>query len=168
MPSYNLSTRGRIADINRGLIVQTSVFANATYIAIAATDVFTVYGRIRILALDLEAVTAFSDTATLLKWQFDPSVPAVAAYDISGAALTCALIAQGRRVVFQGTALNTAQVISANQCASLEAPNTMDVGCYAGVGTLAIVGAVAGTSGTSIITLTYVPITEGAYAEALF
>ena len=168
MPNFNPSTQEMIGYINGGLRAQTAVFANATYIAAGATDVFTVYGRIRILSLDLEAVTAFSDTATLLKWQFDSSTPAVAAFDISGAALTCATIAQGRRVVFQGTALDTAQVISTNACASLQAPNTMDVGCYAGVGTLAIVGAVAATSGTSIITLCYIPLTDGAYADPLF
>jgi len=168
MVKINTSTREAIGQVTVGVRVQTSVFANATYIAAGATDVFTVNGRIRIVSLDLEAVTAFSDTATLLKWQFNPSEPAVVAYDISGAALTCATIAQGRRVVFQGTALDTAQVISDNAAASLEAPNTMDVGCYAGVGTLAIVGAVAATSGTSIITLCYIPLSDGAYVTALF
>ena len=168
MTNINTSTREAIGQVAAGVRLQTSVFANVTYIAAGATDVFTVNGRIRIMSLDLEAVTAFSNTATLLKWQFNPSTPAIAAFDISGAALTCALIAVGRRVVFQGTALDTAQVISDNACASLEAPNTMDIGCYGGVGTLAIVGAVAATSGTSIITLCYVPLSDGAYVSALF
>jgi len=168
MPSFNPSTQDMIGYAHGGLRAQTAVFANATYIAAAATDVFTVYGKIRILSLDLEAITAFSDTATLLKWQFNASEPAIAAFDISGAAATCATIAQGRRVVFQGTALNTVQVISTNPCASLQAPATMDVGCYAGVGTLAIVGAVAATSGTSIIQLCYIPLFDGSYAEAIF
>jgi len=167
MPSFNPSTQEMVGYINGGLRAQTAVVDNDTYILATAKDIFTVYGRIRILSLDYEAVTAFSNTATLLKWQFDSSVPAVAAADISGAALTCATIAQGRRIVFQGTALDTAQVIGANPSISLSAPTTMDVGCYVGVGTLATVGAVAATSGTGIFTLCYIPLTDGAYAEPL-
>jgi len=167
MPSFNPSTQEMVGYINGGLRAQTAVVDNATYILATAVDIFTVYGRIRIISLDYEAVTACSDTATLLKWQFNASVPAIAAHDISGAALTCATIAQGRRIVFQGTALDTAQVISTNPCTSLSAPTTMDVGCYAGVGTLATHGAVATTSGTGIFTLCYIPLTDGAYAEPL-
>ena len=166
--NYNPSTIARIGDINRGIIVQTATCDNTAVLKATAVSIFTVYGRIRILSLDIEAVTAFSNDATLIKWQFDASVPAVATADISAAALTAAQIAAGRRVVFQGTALNTAQVISANPCISLEAPNTMDVGCEAGVGTLDTVGAVAQTSGTCKITLCYVPISTGAYVQSLF
>jgi hypothetical protein len=163
MGSYQPSTIDAIGKVTTGVVLQTPVFSNATWIADGATSIFTVNGRIRILSLDLEAVTAFSDTATLLKWQFDLSSPAVATFDITGAALTCATIAQGRRVSFQGTALNTDQVISANPGCSLETPNTLDIGCLNSVGTLDIVGDVAATSGTSIITLCYVPITDGAH-----
>jgi len=165
--NYNQSTRERVADINRGLIVQTSVFNNVTYIAIGATPIFTVYNRIRLYSLDLEAVTAFSNTATLLKWQFDQSTPAVAAFDITGAALTCAQIARGRRVCYVGTALDTAMVITVNPGCSLQTAAWMDIGGEGTIGTLDIIGAVAATSGTSIITLTYVPISVGAYVESL-
>lgn len=159
------STIEMLGYVTTGVVLRTPVFNNATWIAALATDIFTVYGRIRILSLDLEAVTAFSNTATLLKWQFDSSNPAVAAFDITGAALTCAQIAQGRRVSFQGTALNTAQVISVNQCCSLQTPATLDIGCLNGVGTLGLIGDVAATSGTSIITLCYVPMTDGAHVD---
>jgi hypothetical protein len=64
--------------------------------------------------------------------------------------------------------LNTAQAIAANPCISLQAPNTMDVGCQDGVGTLDTHGAVAQTSGTCKITLCYVPISDGAYVDSLF
>lgn len=165
MANFNASTIQMLGFITTGVVLRTPVFNNATWIAAGATAIFTVYGRIRILSLDLEAVTAFSNTATLLKWQFDQSAPAVATFDITGAALTCAQIAQGRRVSFQGTALNTAQVISANPGCSLETPNTLDIGCLDGVGTLDIVGAVAATSGTSIITLCYVPMYDGSHVD---
>jgi len=157
------STIKSLGLVTTGVIIQTPVFNNVTWIAAGATAIFTVNGRIRILSLDLEAVTAFSNTATLLEWQFDQSAPAVAAFSITGAALTCALIARGQRVSFQGTALNTAQVISVNPGCSLQTPATLDIGCLNSVGTLDIIGAVAATSGTSIITLCYVPMTEGAH-----
>jgi hypothetical protein len=159
------STIDAIGKVTTGVVLQTPVFNNATWIAALATPIFTVYGRIRILSLDLEAVTAFSNTATLLEWQFDQSDPAVAAFSITGAAATCANIARGLRVSFQGTALNTVQVISANPGCSLETPNTLDIGCLNSIGTLDIIGAVAATSGTSIITLCYVPVTDGAYVD---
>lgn len=167
MATFNPSTIEMLGYITTGIVLRTPVFNNVTWIAVAATDIFTVYGRIRILSLDLEAVTAFSNTATLLKWQFDQSSPAVAAFDITGAALTCASIAQGRRVSFQGTALATAQVISANPGCSLQTPATLDIGCQNSVGTLGLIGAVAATSGTSIITLCYVPMTDSAYVNSI-
>ena len=166
--NYNPSTIARVADINRGIIVQTGTCNNTAVLKATAVPIFTVRGRVRILSLDIEAITAFSNDATLVKWQFDSSVPAVATADISAASLTVAQIAAGRRIVFQGTALNTAQVIAANPCISLQAPNTMDVGCQDGVGTLDTHGAVAQTSGTCKITICYVPISEGAYVESLF
>jgi len=162
---YQPSTIDAIGKVTTGVVLQTPVFDNATWIAAGATDIFTVYGRIRILSLDYEAVTTFSATATLQKWQFDPSVPASAAYDITGAAATCSGITQGKRVSFQGTALNTAMIISAEQACSLYTPNTLDIGCLNGVGTLGLIGAVAATSGTGIITLCYVPMYDGSYVE---
>ena len=166
MASYSPSTIARIGDINRGIVVQTGTKNNTDVLKAAAVNIFKVYGRIRILSLDIEAVTAFSNDATVPKWQYDSDTPAVAAFDISAVSLTTAQIAAGVRVTFQGTALNTALVIAANACASLQAPNTMDVGCIGGVGHLGIVGGVAQTSGTCNVTLCYVPISDGAYVES--
>lgn len=162
MANYNQSTRDRIADINRGLIVQTGTKNNTDVLKVAAVNIFKVTGRIRILSLDIEAVTAFSNDATVPKWQYDSDTPAGAAFDISAASLTTAQLAVGKRVSFQGTALNTALAIDANAGATLQTPNTMDIGTIDGVGHLGIVGGVAQTSGTCNITILYIPLTPGA------
>jgi hypothetical protein len=168
MPNFNQSTQEMVGFINAGLTIRTSVLNNTDVLKVASTDIFKVYGRIRILSLDVEAITEWSADATTLKFQFDASVPAVAAADISAASLAVTSLAAGKRVVWQGTALNTALVIAASPCISLQSPNTMDVGCYDGVGTINITGAAAAqTSGTCRFTLCYVPLTDGAYAEPL-
>lgn len=166
--NYAPSTQERIGDINRGLVVATSVLDNTTAMpGNADYDLFNVYGRIRILTLDIEAITAWSNTATTLKFTFDPSTPAVSEISISAACATVATLAAGRRVRLDGTALNTAAAIDANQCVSLQRSGFIEVGCYDGVGAIGVTSAAAAqTSGTCKATLTYVPITPGAYAEA--
>jgi hypothetical protein len=131
----------------------------------ADVDLFTVYGRIRVLSLDVEAVTAWSNDATTLKFTFDPSVPAIAEVDISAACTTVAQLGIGRRVRLVGTALNTAAAIDANAAISLQPAGYLELGCFDGVGKIGVTSAAAAqTSGTCKATLTYVPITEGAYA----
>jgi predicted pyridoxine 5'-phosphate oxidase superfamily flavin-nucleotide-binding protein len=166
--NYNLSARERIADINRGLVVTTPVMENTTAMpGNADVDLFNVYGRIRILTLDIEAITAWSNDATTLKFTFDPSNPAIAAIDISAASASVAQVPVGKRVRLVGTALNTAVAIDANATVSLQAAAYIEVGCYDGVGAIGVTSAAAAqTSGTSKAMITYVPLTEGAYVES--
>lgn len=163
--SYNQSTRERIADINRGLVVATPTMNNTTAMpGNADVDLFTVYGRVRILTLDIEAITAWANAATTLKFTFDPSTPAISEIDISAACTTVAQLGIGRRVRLNGTALNTAADIDANAAVSLQKAGYIEVGCYDGVGAIGVTSAAAAqTSGTSKATITYVPITPGAY-----
>jgi hypothetical protein len=167
MPSYSPSTIERVGDIGRGLVVQTPTMNNTTALTVASYDLFRVYGRIRILSLDIEVVTVWSNDATTLQYYFDPSTPAVAAVTISAACTTVANLAVGKRVTLDGTALNTAAAIAASQCVSLAVSKTLDVGCENGVGMIGVTGAAAAqTSGTCRATLMYYPITAGAYAES--
>lgn len=166
--NYPPSTRERVGDINRGLVVATPTMNNTTAMpGNADVALFNVYGRIRILTLDIEAITAWSNDATTLKFTFDPSVPAISVVDISAACTTVAQLGIGCRVRLVGTALNTAAAIDANAAVSLQAAGYIEVGCYDGVGTLGVTSAAAAqTSGTCKATLTYVPLTPGAYAES--
>ncbi|NLT65775.1 MAG: hypothetical protein GXX84_04155 [Acidobacteria bacterium] len=168
MANYNPSTRERVADINRGIVVATSTLNNTTAMpGNADYDLFNVYGRVRVLSLDIEAITAWSNDATTLKFTFDPSTPAISEVSISAASTTVAQLGIGRRVRLDGTALNTAAVIDANAAVSLKASGYLELGCYDGVGAIGVTSAAAAqTSGTCKATITYVPITPGAYVEA--
>lgn len=166
--NYPPSTRERVGDLNRGMVVATPTMDNTTAMpGNADVALFNVYGRIRILTLDIEAITAWSNNATTLKFTYDPSSPALSAIDLSAACTTVAQLGVGRRVRLVGTALNTAAAIDANAAVSLQAAAYIEVGCYDGVGTIGVTSAAAAqTSGTSKATLTYVPITPGAYVAS--
>jgi hypothetical protein len=70
--------------------------------------------------------------------------------------------------VLAGTALNTALVIDSVAGITPKPANSMDIGSEGGVLYLAQDSDVAQTSGTSVYTLCYLPLTDGAAAEALF
>jgi hypothetical protein len=172
MTNYNPSTIDRIGDITRGIHVKTGTLANTTYldhtVASGAHNLFNVYGRIRILGLDCEAVTAFSNNATLLKWRFESTTPVVGVSDISAVSLTIAQIPIGARVMWRGTAVATAPDVSATQASIAVVTDYMDVGHTSGVGLISkTVTTAAQTSGTCRFNLYYLPISEGAYVEAL-
>jgi len=162
------STMDRVGDITRGVHVKTGTIANTVALPSAAYNIFTVRGRIRILGLDCEAVTAFAADATLLKWQFENTTPVVAAADISAASLSIASIPIGARVMWRGTAVNTAPDVSATQASIAVVTDYMDVGTTGGVGIINATSSIAAqTSGTCRFNLYYLPISDGAYVEAL-
>jgi len=69
MPNYNLSTRGRIADINIGMRVDRAT-ANMT----TGLDLFTISGGTVLVTLILGEVTTIMETKTInLKLQADPT-----------------------------------------------------------------------------------------------
>jgi hypothetical protein len=178
MPNYNQSTLDRIGSITTGVHVKTGVLNNATYlahnVASGAHNLFNVYGRIRILGLDCEAVTEFAADATLLKWRFEATTPVVGVSDISAVSLSIASIPIGAKVVWLGTAVNTAPDVESTQ-ATISAPaiETMDVGhtgtvAAPGVGIISKTATTAAQgSGTCRFNLYYLPISEGAYVETI-
>jgi hypothetical protein len=168
MPNYNPSTIDRIGDITRGIHVKTGTIANTVALPSGAYNIFTVYGRVRIIGLDIEAVTAFSNDATLVKWRFTSTTPSVGVSDISAASLTIAQIPIGARVMWRGTAVATAPDVSATQASIAVVTDYMDVGHTAGVGIITATSSIAAqTSGTCRFNIYYLPISEGAYVEAL-
>jgi hypothetical protein len=168
MTNYNPSTIDRIGDITRGIHVKTGTIANTVALPSGAYNIFTVYGRVRIIGLDIEAVTAFSNDATLVKWRFTSTTPSVSVSDISAASLTIAQIPIGARVMWRGTAVATAPDVSATQASIAVVTDYMDVGHTAGVGIITATSSIAAqTSGTCRFNIYYLPISEGAYVEAL-
>ena len=168
MPNYNASTIDRIGDITRGIHVKTGILA-ATVVfdhspAVAVNN-FTVYGRIRVIGLNFEVTTALSNNAALLKWQFESTTPVIAASDISAVSLTVAQMVVGGRIMWRGTAVNTAPDISATQASIAVVQDWMDVGLTGGVGIISSLCTTATcTSGAGLFNLYYLPISDGAYA----
>jgi hypothetical protein len=118
--------------------------------------------------MDIEAVTAFSNDATLVKWRFTSTTPSVSISDISAASLTIAQIPIGARIMWRGTAVATAPDVSATQASIAVVTDYMDVGHTAGVGIITATSSIAAqTSGTCRFNIYYLPISEGAYVEAL-
>jgi hypothetical protein len=168
MTNYNQSTIDRIGDITRGIHVKTGTIANTVALPSAAYDIFTVYGRIRIIGLDIEAVTAFDVDATLVKWRFTSTTPSVGVSDISAVSLSIASIPIGARVMWRGTAVATAPDVSATQASIAVVQDWMDVGLTGGIGKITATSSIAAqSSGTCRFNIYYLPISEGAFVEAL-
>jgi hypothetical protein len=172
MSNYSPSTIAKTGELNPkcGLVCRTATTLNTSTFTTTATNIFKVTGRIRIVSLDVEAITAFSANASVPRWQILGVTPVVALFDISAASSTLSGLAVGKRVTFPGTALTTAQVIDGVAGITVKAANLMDVGWDGGVCYLALDSDVVqtGTTATSVFTLCYLPQSDGAAAEALF
>ena len=172
MANYNLSTIDRIGDITRGIHVKTGTLLNTLIFdhnPALEVDLFTVYGRIRIIGLNCEAVTAFAADASLLQWRFKSTTPVIAYADISAVSLTVASMVIGARIMWRGTAVNTAPDTNNTVQASIAVvQDWMDVGLTGGVG---VIGSLCTTatqaSGSCLMNLYYLPISEGAYAVSI-
>jgi hypothetical protein len=161
------STIEMVGNMVIGLRTETSVFNNATYIVVAQKSLFTVAGRVRLLYFGIEAITAWAADATTIKFSYDASVPAIAVVDLCAASGALGSLAVGKRVAVLGDALATGALESANACVSLQT-NPLDIGSENGVGVLTVTGAAAAqTSGTSKAMVLWVPLSDGAYIEAL-
>lgn len=171
MANYNLSTRERVADLVAGLRVETGTLAGATYInhGTGSIDLFTMIGRILLLQYYLEVTTVFGAQAAVVKMQAAFTTPAHAASDLSSASGSVSGLAAGRRIVWVGGAVATATVLTADEGIS-------DVICVSphilgGEGFIGTLGIHTGTatlaSGACKAFVHYVPLSAGAYVEAL-
>ena len=148
-----------------GILPATTVFDHDPALCV---DLFTVYGRVRIVGLNFEVTTVLSNNAALLKWQFESTTPVIAASDISAVSLTVAQMVVGGRIMWRGTAVATAPDISATQASIAVVDDWMDVGLTGGVGIISSLATTATlTSGAGRFNLYYLPISEGAYATAI-
>ena len=169
--NYSKSTMEFVANLHVGIRVETGVLAATSYLLTGPTqsEMFNVYGRIKILQLFMEAITVLGDQATVMKFTFDSNTPALAVQNLSGVGGALNLLAQGLRQVHIGGAVVSTPVLTATAGISdilCVAPQI--VGCVGGVGTIGINTATASmTSGTVQFVLCYAPMSDGAYAEAI-
>ena len=165
------STRAFIADTKVGVRVETSVLNAATYLLTGPiqSEMFNVYGAIRIMQLFMEAITDLDNKATVMKFTYDSNTPAIAVQNLSavGGALTS--LARGLRQVHIGGAVASTPVITATAGISdVLCVTPQIVGCNGGIGTIGInTATVSMTSGTVQFVLCYAPMSEGAYCTAV-
>lgn len=171
MGSYSPSTIAEVGELNpkRGIVCRTGTFVNSAVFLTTAVNIFKVTGRIRIVSLDIEAITDFSAHASVPRWQIEGLTPVVALFNISAASGALTSLAAGKFVTFAGTALNTALVIGAAVGIMVKPANVMDVGWDGGSCYLALDSDVAqvGATATAVITLCYLPQSDGAGVDAL-
>lgn len=170
MANYPPSTIGRIGDINRGLMVETGSLAKDYFAGLASTqtELFTLKGRILIRYLFLEILTDFGANAVQVAFNVTFTTPVIAknALCIKCAALTSGVA--GLRAWHIGGAVGTTMVITDSAGVSDIAVIPQMVGGKDFVGTLGMLATDATlASGTAQVVLCYVPMSEGAYAEAL-
>ena len=154
MPSYNLSTRGRVADLTAGLRVDQV----ATAIAVISTkDLFTVAGgNCLILGLIGEVTTVIETQANNTKHISTPTVGT--AQDLCAAVDTTAHEVGGLLTI-TGTFADAAVKGNAGAGAMMTA------GAVVGPGVIGI-NTAADNTGAYKFSLWYVPLEDGAYVEA--
>ena len=168
--NYNPSTIGRIGDIHSGIRSETGSLAAATYLLGAAntqTELFTVIGRVKILTLYLEVLTALSNNACQVLFNCTFTTPTIAANAMCGKCATIAQAAQGQRIWWVGGAVATAAVLTDGAGLSDIAVTPQIIGGKDFVGSIGILASDASlSSGTFMGVVHWVPMSDGAYVEA--
>ena len=166
--NYSPSTRARIADLITGMRVETTVLPNLTYLHQDQWEAFNVFGRIIVLQLFWEAITINGAGAILFQYNFTSTTPAVGVQPLGAVSASIATLAQGLRCLWLGGAVATAHVITATAGISdVISVNPQIIGTKDGVGSIGFVTSVAdAVSGTHQHVLQYIPLSDGAYAEA--
>jgi len=158
-----------IGSINRGILVETSTVSNAIYLTNGGTaTIFKVYGKIKVLSLEWEAMSTAAADAYTMQFKYVSTDPVVSTAQISNASSSIANLGRGGRVTLMGTALSTAALLSVPGI-SFSTSTFLELGIQDGEGNITALGAGASqSSGTGKWSLCYVPMSEGAYAEACF
>ena len=167
MANYNPSTIARIGDLINGIRVSTSALAAETYIHQNQTELFNVYGRIKIHELFAEVSEAISNNAATVQYNFTSTTPVIAVQPLCAASASVAQLAVGERIAWIGGAVATAAVLTATPGITDVARTSQIVGTDGGVASIGILtGAADCTDGTVKFTICYTPLSDGAYVTA--
>jgi hypothetical protein len=171
--NYNPSTVARIADINQGIRVDTGSML-ATLILdhnpSVAVQLYNVYGRIILLNLWMEVITtALSADAAQLAFNATWSTPVITIQPFSTKCASVSGLAVGRRIVWGGGVLATANTITTSAGISdFAAVAPIVLGGFGFVGTIgSLCSDATCTTGALKASLFYVPASDGAYVEAI-
>jgi hypothetical protein len=172
MQSYSPSTIARIGDIKGGLRVETGSIAATVLLdhdPSAAVALFNIYGRLLVLQLYVEVLTALSANAATLQFVCTFTTPVIAENAMGGACASLSAAARGLRVVHVGGVVATLAIIT-------DSAGLSDVSCITphivgGLDFVGTIGSLCGgatcTSGTLMACLHYIPYSDGAYAQAI-
>jgi hypothetical protein len=172
---YENSTVEVIEAMHNGLRVETGI-VNATggklFTADQDLEIFKVYGTIRINLLFGEVTTVFGAGASQGMFMFHSTTPHIAAAAMSIDCASVAAMVAGGRITLQGDLVGTAPTITGAAGVSYWPPShaKMVVGRDGGEGEILLHNIAVQTiaSGAMAFTLCYTPISEGAYAVAMF
>jgi hypothetical protein len=169
--NFNPSTQEMLSYIRGGLRVETSTLAAATYLLGAAntqTELFTVKGRILVLQLYLEVISALSAHAQQVLFNCTFTTPAIAVNAMCAKCASTSGLGQGGRIVLVGGAVATAAVITDSAGLSdVTCVTPHIVGGHEFTGSIGILSSDAShNAGTFRGILHYIPYSDGAYAEA--
>lgn len=175
MPNFNPSTQEMVGYLMNGLPVHTSVLDNATYLLGAAntqTELFNVYGRIKIHNLFLEVTVVCSAHATQVLFNYTSTTPVIAVQPLCAKCAAITSLAVGERIWFVGGAVATAAVITATPGISdiNVTPHVIGSVTAAGANAVGTIGMLASdasqASGSVRASLFYTPMSDGAYVTA--
>ena len=162
---YGPSTRQRMGELGNGMRVQTGTLLNTAVLAGATTTIFTVYGRILVKQLYIEAITIFDAAASTALFRFESTTPVIGVSNMTAASGVLTSIAQGIKVKYLGGAIATGLSINVGEaCAT---PHIIGTGLsptgVQGVGVISIqeTSAAPQTSGTCQVVIDYVPMESG-------
>jgi len=172
MANYAPSTRARIADLIAGMRVDTGSLAAATYMQHSGTpqhELYTVSGSILLLNMFLEITTSLHSDLSQIAFNATFSTPSATVEPFSTKCVSVASLGAGHRIVWGGGVLATAATITTTPGISdFAAVSPIIIGSKDGLGTIGTLGSDATTtSGAMFCSLFYIPLSDGAYVEAL-
>lgn len=177
--NYSPSTRQVVGDLIAGLHVETTpgvlVAANFAGAANTQTELFNIYGRIGIKNLFIELTAAADANVTQVAFNVTFTTPVIGINAMCGKCASIANLGAYGRIVFVGGVVATAAIITDSAgLTDVETAGKMHIvggESAAGVKTIGSIGMLA-SDATQAATITatahlfYVPLSNGAYAEA--
>jgi len=177
--NYNPSTRNRIADLINGLHVETTggvlVAANFTTGGVD-TNLFNIYGRVKIMELFIELTAAADANATQVLFYTTFTTPVIAKNSMCAKCASIANLGAYGRIVYVGGVVATAAIITDSAgLTDVETAGKHSIlggRSAAGVNTIGVIG-MTSSDATQAATIAatahifYAPMSQGAYVSAI-
>lgn len=175
--NYSPSTQSRIADLILGLHVETTggVLVAAHFTNAAQTELFNIYGRIAVMQLFVELTAAADANLTQVQFNCRFTTPVIVVNALGAkCASIAALGAYGRIIHVAGAVAAAAAITDSAGYSDVDTAGRKSIlggVSAAGVATIGVIGMLVSdaTQAATIAAtghLFYVPMSEGAYAEA--